>query len=287
MQDSRLRAMVEGVTELSPTRPLRNGSHIPLLGLGLYKMSNDEAPDAVVSALEIGYRHFDTATLYENEAGVGEGLRRSGIDRSEVFLTTKVWQDRHGYEATLRAFDDSLEQLGVEEVDLYLIHWPAPAQNKFVETWEALLRLRGEGRAHAIGVANFTPEHLQRLIDETGEAPEANQVELHVRFQQPELRAFHDEHGIVTEAWSPLGRGIDLENPTIHDIAQRHGCTPAQAILAWHLAIGNVAIPKSVHPERQRENFEALQVRLKEADLQAIAALDTGERSGKDPNAFG
>lgn len=287
MRGSPPRDMVEGVSELSPTRELRRGSRIPLLGLGVYKISNEDVPGAIESAVEIGYRHFDTATLYANEAGVGEGLRRSGIDRDEVFLTTKVWQDSHGYDATLRSFDDSLEELGVEEVNLYLIHWPSPAQNKFVETWEALLRLRDEGRAHAIGVANFTPTHLQRLIDETGEAPEANQVELHVRFQQPELRAFHDEHGIVTEAWSPLGRGIDLENPTVQVIAQQHGCTPAQAILAWQLAIGNVVIPKSVHPDRQRENFESLQVRLSDADLAAIAALDTGERAGKDPDLFG
>lgn len=258
-----------------------------MLGLGVYKIENDQVADAVESAIEIGYRHFDTATLYANEAGVGEGIRRSGLARDEVFVTTKVWQDSHGYDATLRAFDDSLEQLELEEVNLYLIHWPAPGQNKFVETWEALLRLRDEGRAHAIGVANFMPEHLQRLIDESGETPEVNQVELHVRFQQPKLRQFHAQHDIVTEAWSPLGRGVDLDNQVVLELARQHGCTPAQLILAWHLAIGNVVIPKSVDPARQRENFEALQVQLSPADLARISELNTDQRAGKDPNAFG
>jgi 2,5-diketo-D-gluconate reductase A len=274
------------VTELSPSLELRGGSRIPQLGLGVYKISNDEAPDAVASALEIGYRHFDTATLYGNEQGVGEGIRRSGIDRGDVFVTTKVWQDAHGYDETLRSFDDSLEALGFDEVDLYLIHWPAPLQDRYVETWRALLRLRDEGRAHSIGVANFKQHHLERLIDETGEAPEANQVELHLRFQQPELREFHREHGILTQAWSPLGRGKDLDQPAVLEVAGKHGCTPAQAIIAWHLAIGNVVIPKSVRPERQRENFDAIHVALDEADLAAIAAIDTGVRAGKDPDEF-
>ena len=278
--------MVGGVSANNTNIELASGHHIPQLGFGTYKISNDDAPEIVRRALEIGYRHLDTAAFYDNEAGVGEGLRRSGLPRDEVFITTKVWQDHHGFDAAMRAFDESTEALGVEEVDLYLIHWPDPAQDKYVETWEALRRLRDEGRIRTIGVANFKEHHLQRLIDETGEAPAINQVELHPLFAQPELRSFHQEHGIVTEAWAPLNRGRDLEHPAIQEVAARHGCTAGQAVLAWHLAIGNVAIPKSANPERQQENFEAAQVTLTAEDLDAIAACDTGERTGKDPDTF-
>lgn len=268
------------------TLELASGHRIPQLGFGTYKISDRDAPEVVRRALEVGYRHLDTAAFYDNEAGVGEGLRRSGLPRDEVFVTTKVWQDHHGFDAALRAFDESADALGLDEIDLYLIHWPDPAQDRYVETWEALRRLRDEGRIRTIGVANFKEHHLQRLLDETGEMPAINQVELHPCFSQPELRQFHDEHGIITEAWSPLNRGRDLDRPVIREIAEQHGCTPGQVVLAWHLAIGNVVIPKSSDPDRQRENFEAAQVNLSDADIDAIAQCNTNERSGKDPDSF-
>ncbi|MFD2674333.1 aldo/keto reductase [Gulosibacter bifidus] len=265
---------------------LSDGHRIPQLGFGTYKIDNDAAPEIVRRALEIGYRHLDTASFYDNESGVGEGLRRAQLNRDEVFITTKVWQDSHGFDATLRAFDESITALGVEELDLYLIHWPDPTQNKFVETWEALRRLRDEGRIRSIGVANFKEHHLQRLLDETGELPTINQVELHPEFAQPELRAFHREHGICTEAWSPLNRGRNLDHPAITEVAKRQGCTPAQAVLAWHLAIGNVVIPKSADPDRQRENFDAAGIVLTSEDIATIDTCNTGVRTGKDPDTF-
>ncbi|MDJ1372112.1 aldo/keto reductase [Gulosibacter molinativorax] len=269
-----------------PSIELRDGRAIPQLGLGLYKVPNDETSDLVQQAIEIGYRHFDTASLYGNEVGLGEGLRASGLPREDAYVTTKVWQDCHGYDETLRAFDDSLERLGLEEVDLYLIHWPAPAQDRYVETWEALQRLHDEGRAHSIGVANFKEHHLTRLIEESGETPACNQVELHPSFAQPELRRFHAQHHIATVAWSPLARGADLDNTVLTDIAAAHECTPAQVVLAWHMKLGNVAIPKTVHPGRLRENLAAANIQLTAEECASILTLDTGARRGKDPDLF-
>ncbi|MGO1539324.1 MAG: aldo/keto reductase [Leucobacter sp.] len=270
-----------------PAIELADGKSIPQLGLGLYKVPNEDTPALVEKAIEVGYRHFDTATLYANEAGLGEGLRASGLPRDEAFITTKVWQDRQGYDETLRAFDESLEELGVDEVDLYLIHWPSPALDLYVETWDALQRLRDEGRARSIGVANFKQHHLERLLDESGEMPACNQVELHPSFAQPELRKFHAQHRIATVAWSPLARGEDLDNPVITEIAQARECTPAQVVLAWHLAIGNVAIPKTLREERLRENFAAASIRLSPEECARIKTLDAGARRGKDPDTFG
>lgn len=278
--------MVEPVSATIQNLELASGHRIPQLGFGTYKISNDEAPEIVRKALELGYRHIDTAAFYDNEAGVGEGIRRSGLDRNEVVVATKVWQDHHGFDATMRAFDHSSEALGLDEIDLYLIHWPAPEQDQYVDTWEALRRLRDEGRIRTIGVANFKEHHLQRLLDETGELPAINQVELHPEFSQPALREFHREHGIVTEAWSPLNRGRCFELPAIADVAARRGCTPAQVVLAWHLALGNVVIPKSTTPQRQQENLDATRVHLTPEDLSAIAGCNTNERSGKDPDTF-
>lgn len=270
-----------------PTLEFRDGRTIPQLGLGLYKVPNEQTPALVHAAVDIGYRHFDTATLYGNETGLGEGLRASGLPREEAFVTTKVWQDRHGYDETLRAFDESIERLGLEEVDLYLIHWPAPAQDRYVETWQALQRLHDEGRAHSIGVANFKAHHLARLIEESGETPACNQVELHPSFAQPELRKFHAQHGIVTVAWSPLARGVGLDHPILEAIAAAHGCTPAQVVLAWQLKLGNVAIPKTVTAERLRENLAAVGIQLSAEECAQIRTLDTGRRNGKDPDNFG
>ncbi|WP_311478877.1 aldo/keto reductase [uncultured Gulosibacter sp.] len=265
---------------------LNDGRTIPQLGLGTYKMDPAATADLVAQAIDIGYRHIDTATLYNNETGVGEGLRRSGIDRDEVFITTKVWQDMQGYDATLRAFDESLERLGLDEVDLYLIHWPAPALDRYLETWDALERLHDEGRARSIGVANFKAHHLERLIQEADVVPAVNQVELHPAFQQPELRHFHLQHGIATEAWAPLRRGDALAKPLVQELAEKYGRTPAQIVLRWHIEIDNIAIPKSSHPERMRENLGAADFTLDADDIARLTQVDTGTRTGKDPDDF-
>ena len=260
---------------------------IPQLGFGVWQVPDAEVTDAVATALEVGYRSIDTAAAYENEEGVGRALARTGVPREEIFLTTKVWNDEHGYESTLRAFDASAERLGQEVVDLYLIHWPVPSSDAYVDTWRALLELRSQGRIRAAGVCNFQPAHLQRLLDETGELPALNQIELHPRLQQAELRAFHAQHGIVTEDWSPLASGGDLlADPVVTGIAQRLSRTPAQVILRWHLQLGNVVIPKSVTPSRIAENFAIFDFELEPADLAAIEGLNRDERTGPDPDTF-
>ena len=273
---------------LSPLLTLNDGRTIPQVGLGVYKTTDAESADAVAFALENGYRHVDTASMYLNEAGVGEGVRRSGLARSEVFVTTKVWHTENGFDSTLRSFDASLEALGMDYVDLYLIHWPAPARDRYVPTWKALLQLRAEGRARSVGVANFHPEHISRLIDETGEAPAVNQVELHPWLPQDALRAFDAGLGIVTQAWSPLARGSVLDpargGSVLAALASKHGRTPAQIVLRWHVQLGNSVIPKSVTPSRIRENIALFDFELDRDDLTAIAGLETGERTGVDPD---
>jgi 2,5-diketo-D-gluconate reductase A len=271
----------------SPVVRLNDGHTIPQLGLGVYKVAEHVVADTVRVALEAGYRHVDTAALYRNEAGVGEGIRRAGIPRDELFVTTKVWNDRHGYDETLRAFDESLATLGLDRVDLYLIHWPAPRQDRYVETWSALERIAADGRATSIGVSNFEPHHLDRLLAESGVTPAVNQVELHPWLPQAELRAYDAAHGILTEAWSPLARGRVLGNPVLDRLAAKHGRTPAQVVLRWHLELGNVVIPKSVTPERIRENLDVFGFFLDEDDMEAIAALESGERTGLHPDAHG
>lgn len=273
-----------------PNVALSTGSStidIPQLGFGVYQVPPKQTAEAVATALQVGYRSIDTAKLYGNEEGVGRALAESGIAREEVFVTTKVWNDDQGYDATLRAFDTSTGKLGLDVVDLYLIHWPTPKQERYVETWKALLGLREDGRIRAAGVCNFQPEHLQRLADETGEFPAINQVELNPTFQQQEVRSFNREHGILTEAWAPLAQGGDvLKDPTITQIGDRLSRTPAQVILRWHLQIGNVVIPKSVTPARIEENFHVFDFELSEQDMQAIAGLDRGNRTGPDPDTF-
>ncbi|WP_419817031.1 aldo/keto reductase [Glaciibacter flavus] len=264
--------------------PLHDGHGIPQLGFGLYKVPNADAPGVVEVAIAAGYRHLDDAKLYENERGVGDGIRASGIDRDELFVTTKVWNADHGFDRTLAAFDASLERLGLDEVDLYLIHWPAPHQDLYVETWRALIRLREEGRARSIGVSNFHVHHLERIIDETGVVPVVNQVELHPWLQQRELRAFHAEHGIVTEAWSPLARGRAIGDKTLARIGARYGKNEAQVAIRWHLQVGNVTIPKSVTPDRIRANTRVFDFELDADDLAAIDALDADFRTGRDPD---
>lgn len=263
---------------------LNDGKLMPQVGLGVWQTPADEAERAVGTALAAGYRHIDTAAIYENEREVGAGIAASGVPRGEIFLTTKLWNDDQGFDSALRAFDQSLARLGTDYVDLYLIHWPAPSKNLYAESWKALLRLKEEGRARSIGVSNFEPAHIRRLIDETGVTPVLNQIELHPRFQQKEHRAFHASLGIATESWSPLGQGTLLNDPVIGGIAARHGKTPAQVIIRWHIENGLIVIPKSVTPSRIISNFDVFGFTLAEDDMAAIGALDDEDgRTGPDP----
>jgi 2,5-diketo-D-gluconate reductase A len=269
-----------------PTLALAADERIPQLGFGVFLVPPRETERAVAEALSAGYRHIDTAAAYRNEGPVGEALHASGIAREELYVTTKCWNDDQGYEQAKRACRASLERLELSYLDLYLIHWPVPAHDSYVETWQAFVELQQEGLVRSIGVSNFEREHLERVIAATGVTPAVNQVELHPHFQQVGLRREHARLGIVTEAWSPLGRGLELDDPTIVQIAQSHGKTPAQTIIRWHLQIGNVVIPKSVTPERIVENFDVFDFELSDAQLEAIAAIDAGTRIGPDPNTF-
>ncbi|MDQ2755508.1 MAG: aldo/keto reductase [Actinomycetota bacterium] len=273
-----------------PTLALRTptGTHdIPQLGFGVWQVETGDAVPAVTEALSVGYRHIDTAAAYQNEAEVGQALAESDVDTADVFVTTKIWNDRQGFDSTRTAFDESMTKLRLETLDLYLIHWPVPKKDAFVDTWKALQQLRDEGRIKAIGVCNFQVPHLQRLLDETGELPAINQIELHPHLVQQELRDFHAQHGIVTEDWSPLASGGDvLTDATICAIAKAHGVTPAQAILRWHLQLGSVVIPKSVTPSRIAENFDVFGFELTTDEVQAITALDRGFRTGPNPDEF-
>jgi 2,5-diketo-D-gluconate reductase A len=263
---------------------LNDGRSIPQVGLGVWRVPDAVATDAVGEALKVGYRHVDTAAIYENENGVGKGLRAAGVARQDVFVTTKLWNENQGFDKTLKAFDESLERLGLDHVDLYLIHWPSPARGLYVETWKAFVRLKEEGRATSIGVSNFTAEHLDRLIGETGVTPVLNQIELHPRFQQRALREAHAERGIATQSWSPLGQGQLLSDPLIAELARKHGKTPAQVVIRWHIDNGLVVIPKSVTPSRIAENLDVFDFKLDESDLSAMGGLDTVEgRIGSDP----
>jgi 2,5-diketo-D-gluconate reductase A len=271
----------------TPSVRLNDGHEIPQLGFGVFQVPPEDTERAVSLALEAGYRHIDTAAAYRNEEGVGRAIEASGLRRDELFVTTKLWNDNHGREDALRTLPRSLGRLGLEFVDLYLIHWPVPGQDRYAETWQSFVELREEGRTRSIGVSNFNPEHLDRIERETGTTPAVNQIELHPRLQQAELRAYHREHGIATEAWSPIGRGGEiLEDRTIGTIANNHGKTPAQVILRWHLQLGNVTIPKSVTPERIRENFDVFDFELGDEDMKQVAELDRGERLGPDPETF-
>ena len=274
--------------ETVPNVLLNDGTSIPQLGFGVFKIDDDGAEVAVAHALEAGYRSIDTARIYDNEAGVGRAIRTSGIARDEIYVTTKVWNDEQGHDETLRAFDASMSRLDLDVLDLYLIHWPVPALDRYVETFRALLEIRDSGRLRSVGVSNFQPDHLDRLVAETGVAPVLNQVEVHPYLQQPELRAANAAKGVATEAWSPLGRGNGvLEDPVVLGLAARHGVTPAQVVIRWHLQLGTVVIPKSVTPSRIRENFDVFGFELNADDLAAIATLDRAARVGPDPDTFG
>ncbi len=280
--------MTDSLTTSVPRVDLLDGTSIPQLGFGVFKVDDDGAERAASTALEVGYRLIDTAKLYGNEAGVGRAIRASGVPREDVYVTTKVWNDDQGYDATLRAFDASAARLDVGTVDLYLIHWPVPSQDLYLDSWRALLLLKEQGAIRSVGVSNFLPAHLERIVAETGVLPVVNQVELHPRLQQAPLREFHASHGIATEAWSPLGRDSGLlDDPVVRSVAAARGVTPAQVVLRWHLDLGNVVIPKSVTPARIAENFDVLGFTLDDDDRRALAGMDRAERIGPDPEVFG
>jgi 2,5-diketo-D-gluconate reductase A len=269
-----------------PRITLNNGVTMPQLGFGVFQVPDEETATAVSSALRAGYRSIDTAAIYGNEQGVGKALAESGIARDELFVTTKLWNADQGYDATLAAFDASLEKLGLDHVDLYLIHWPTPARDLYADTWRALEKLYADGRTRAIGVSNFQPAHLERLLESASVVPAVNQIELHPGLQQRELRAFHARHGIATEAWSPLAQGAVLADGAVTAVAAKHGRTPAQVVLRWHLQTGNVVIPKSVTEARIRENLDVFGFELSAADIDALTALDRGMRTGPDPDTL-
>jgi 2,5-diketo-D-gluconate reductase A len=269
-----------------PALALGDGAAIPQLGYGVWQIPAERTQETVEEALAVGYRHIDTAAVYRNEAGVGAAIAASGVRREDVFLTTKLWNSHQGHDSTLAAFERSLGRLGSGYVDLYLIHWPLPERDLHLDTWRAFERLREEGLVRSIGVSNFRIEDLERLEREADRQPTVNQIELHPRLQQAELRAWNAAHEIVTEAWSPLAQGDLLADGTIAAIAARHGRTPAQTILRWHLQLGNVVIPKTVTPARMRENFELFDFELSEDEMATIARLDTGTRIGPDPSTF-
>jgi 2,5-diketo-D-gluconate reductase A len=270
-----------------PILTLNNGQKIPQLGLGVYKVGQDIAVDLVQMAIEAGYRRIDTAALYDNEQEVGAGIRKSSVDREEIFVTTKIWNDRQGYDNALEAIEESLSRLNIEYLDMLLIHWPAPTQDKFVETWKAFEKALESGKVRGIGVSNFNPNHLQKLLAAGGTVPALNQVELHPGLQQAEVRAFNASHGIATEAWSPLARGRFNENPILLGIAAKYGKSVAQIIIRWHIELSNLVIPKSSHPDRLRENIDVFDFELNREDMDSISALDSGFRTGLHPDEFG
>ena len=269
-----------------PMMTLNDGRTMPQLGTGIWQIEDAKTPEVVAEALRVGYRLIDGAAAYKNEAGMGAGIRDSDVARDEIFVTSKLWNDAQGHDAALRAFDATMERSGLDYLDLYLIHWPLPALDAYVETWKALIRLRDEGRVRSIGVANFHEPHLRRLIDETGVAPALNQIELHPSLTQERMRAVNKQLGIVTQSWTPLGRGDSFDAPAIRDAAARTGRTVAQVILRWHIQHGLSVIPKSEKPERLAENFDVLDFTLTPEEMSAIDALDRGHRTGPDPDTF-
>ena len=270
----------------SPLVQLNDGNCIPAVGFGVFKIPPADTEQAVGTALRTGYRHVDTAAMYGNERETGRAVAASGVPRDELYLVTKLWNADQGYDTTLAAFDGSMDRLGIDYLDLYLVHWPMPQANKFVDTFKAFAHLRDRGRIRSIGVSNFEPEHLHVLIDATGIVPAVNQVELHPRLPQTELREMHAHLGIATEAWAPLARGTLLTHPTITGLAERCGRTPAQVLIRWHIQLGNIVIPKSVNPKRIASNFDVFDFELSSNEMASISSLDDGNRLGPNPRTF-
>ncbi|MDQ6850040.1 MAG: aldo/keto reductase [Actinomycetota bacterium] len=270
-----------------PTVTLNTGATMPQLGFGVFQVPLDETRAAVTAAFESGYRSIDTAAMYGNEKGVAAAIAASGLAREEIFVTTKLNNDAHGYDEALRAFEESRQTLGLDYVDLYLIHWPLPAKDRYVDTWKALVKLQQDGVIRSAGVSNFQPSHLDRLIDETGVTPALNQVELHPYLSQQPVREYDDKHTIATEAWSPIAKGGDLlTDPVITALAEKYGKSPAQVVIRWHLDIGNVVIPKSVTPQRIRDNIDVFDFELDSDDIASVSELNRDERTGPDPDTF-
>ncbi|WP_456697563.1 aldo/keto reductase [Aeromicrobium sp. P5_D10] len=270
-----------------PVVALNNGVSIPQLGFGVYQVEPEKTKAATLTAFEVGYRHIDTAQMYRNEKGVGDALAESGLARDEVFITSKLNNGFHAHDDALVAFDESLERLGIEAIDLFLIHWPLPGIDvDFVETWKALEEIYASGRARSIGVSNFQPHHLRRLIQESDVIPAVNQIEVHPFLTQDEVRAINAEHGVATEAWSPIAQGLVLDHPVIVGIAAEHDKTPAQIVLRWHIQRGDIVFPKSVTRSRVEENFDIFDFELTGAEVGFISALDKGQRTGPDPDEF-
>ncbi|MFI5502221.1 aldo/keto reductase [Nocardia asteroides] len=269
-----------------PTIVLNDGNVIPQLGFGVFQVPEDDVTPVVAEALKVGYRSIDTAAVYGNEEGVGRAIRASGIPRDEIYVTTKLWNADQGYDSTLRAFDASMKRLGLDYLDLYLIHWPVPSAGRYVDTFRAFQALKAQGRIGSIGVSNFRVIDLETVIAEAGETPAVNQIELHPTLSQRELRQYDANHAIATEAWSPLGQGTLLDNPTVVTLAKELDRTPAQIIIRWHLQLGNIVIPKSVTPSRIAENFDVFSFELDAQAMEAINRLDTGKRVGPDPGLF-
>ncbi|MDO6732168.1 aldo/keto reductase [Marinovum sp. 2_MG-2023] len=269
-----------------PNLTMADGHTLPQIGFGLWQVESGGAADVVRGALQAGYRLLDGAYKYMNEEAMGEGLRASGIPRDDVFVTTKVWNNEHGKTAARASVERSLRQIGVEQLNLCLIHWPVPTQDLYVETWEALVAMRDEGLIASIGVSNFNEDHLDRLIAETGENPAVNQIEVHPQLQQPQMRAANAQRGIVTQAWTPLGNGASFEAPPVADVANRTGKSPAQVILRWHFQLGHAFLPRSSNPERQIQNLDIFDFELTDAEMQKMKTLDLGMRTGPDPSVF-
>jgi 2,5-diketo-D-gluconate reductase A len=269
-----------------PNVALNNGVEIPQLGFGVYQIDPADTAAAVTEAFRVGYRHIDTAEMYGNEKEVGQAIAQSDLDRSEVFVTSKLNNGFHAFDDALLAFDQTLADLGLEQIDLFLIHWPLPEVGNYVDTWKALERIYTEGRARSIGVSNFQAHHLRRLHEETTVPPAVNQIEVHPYLTQEPLRAFNAEHGIATEAWSPIAQGGVLEDPVITEIARTQGKSSAQVVLRWHVQLGNIIFPKSTTPSRVQENFEIFDFELSDADVALISALNKDERTGPNPDEF-
>jgi len=270
-----------------PGIELNNGATIPQLGFGVFQIDPSDTAETVQTAFDAGYRHIDTAQMYGNEAEVGEAIAKSGLSRDELWITTKCNNSNHGYEDSQSALDESLQKLGLDRVDLYLIHWPLPGKDLYVDTWKGFEKAQSDGKARTIGVSNFQPHHLDRLLEETDTVPAVNQIELHPHMQQAGLRSYHERHGIRTEAWSPIGQGKGLlDAPELSEIAQAHGKSAAQVVLRWHIQLGNIIFPKSVTPERVRENMAIFDFELSDEEMQRIEGMEKAERIGPDPDKF-